>query len=158
MPRGGIKKNKTTSVAVQEGCRSVPRGVPFPLFTCAISSFFAPKPHGNACYAGYGGPREQYRSVPRDGVKKRGERSVADRESSIALCHGMALKKKGSVEDRESSITLCHGMALKKKGSAVDRESGVALCNKVALKKKGERERYRSRTERAVSLSATGWR
>ena len=34
------------------------------------SSFFAPKPNGNACYAGYGGPREQYRSVPRGGVKK----------------------------------------------------------------------------------------
>ena len=82
------------------------------------------------------GPREQYCSVPRNGVKK-----------------------KGSVEDRESSIPLCHGMALKEKGSVEDRESGVALCHKVALKKKkGERERDRSRTERVVSLSATGWR
>ena len=80
------------------------------------SSFFAPKPHGNACYAGYGGPRERCRSVPRGGVKKKkGERSVADRESSIALCHGMALKKKGSVEDRESGVALCHKVALKKK-------------------------------------------
>ena len=59
------------------------------------------------------GPREQYRSVPRDGVKKEG--SVEDRESSIALCHGMALKKKGSVEDRESGVALCHKVALKKK-------------------------------------------
>ena len=59
------------------------------------------------------GPREQYRSVPRDGVKKKG--SVEDRESSIALCHGMALKEKGSVEDRESGVALCHGVALKKK-------------------------------------------
>ena len=61
--------------------------------------------------------------------KKKGERSVADRESSIALCHGMALKKKGSVEDRESGVALCHGVALKKKGSVEDRESGVALCH-----------------------------
>ena len=59
------------------------------------------------------GPREQYRSVPRDGVKKKG--SVEDRESSIALCHGMALKEKGSVEDRESGVALCHKVALKKK-------------------------------------------
>ena len=66
----GKKKKKKTSVAVQERCRSAPRGAPFPLFTCAISSFFAPKPHGNACYAGYGGPRERCRSVPRGGVKK----------------------------------------------------------------------------------------
>ena len=68
------------------------------------------------------------------------------------------VKKKGSVEDRESSIALCHGMALKEKGSVEDRESGVALCHKVALKKKKERERDRSRTERVVSLSATGGR
>ena len=61
------------------------------------------------------GPREQYCSVPRGGVKK----------------------KKGSVEDRES---------------------GIALCHKVAFKKERERERDRSRTERAVSLCATGWR
>ena len=42
------------------------------------------------------GPRERCRSVPQDGVKKKRERerSVADRESSIALCHGVALKKK----------------------------------------------------------------
>ena len=65
------------------------------------------------------GPREQYRSVPRDGVKKKG--SVEDRESGVALCHKVALKKKGerererSVADRESSIAQCHGVALKKK-------------------------------------------
>ena len=64
------QQQKKISLAVQERCRSVPRGAPFPLFTCAISSFFAPKPHGNACYAGYGGPRERCRSVPRGGVKK----------------------------------------------------------------------------------------
>ena len=46
--------------------------------------------------------------------------AMADRESGVALCHGVALKKKKkkgerSVADRESSIALCHGMALKKK-------------------------------------------
>ena len=87
-------------------------------------------------------------------------RAMADRESSIALCHGMALKKKGSVEDRESGVALCHGVVLKKKRERLvaDRESGVALHHKVAFKKKKERERDRWRTERAVSLSATGWR
>ena len=42
------------------------------------------------------GPRERCRSVPQGGVKKKKktERSVADRESSIALCYGVALKKK----------------------------------------------------------------
>ena len=101
MPRGGIrkkKKKKKTSVAVQERCRSAPRGAPFPLLTCAISSFFAPKLHGNACYAGYGGPREQCRSVPRGGVEKK-KGSVEDRESGVALCHKVALKK-----ERESEI------------------------------------------------------
>ena len=97
------------------------------------------------------GPREQYRSVPRDGVKKKG--SVEDRESGVALCHGMALRKKGSVEERESSIALCHGMALRKKGSVEDRESSIALCHGMALKRKD-----RSRNERAVSLCAMGWR
>ena len=96
--------------------------------------------------------------------------NCTDRESSVTLCHGVALKKKRdrgpreprrsvprggvkkkgerSVEDRESSIALCHGMALKEKGSVEDRESGVALCHGVALKKKKERDR--SLTERAV--------
>ena len=88
MPRGGIGKKKNN---IETPSRS---------FTCAIfrvafdsrSSFFAPKLQGNACYAGYHGPREQCRSVPRGGVIKKG--SVADRESSVALCHGVALKKK----------------------------------------------------------------
>ena len=60
------------------------RGAPFPLFTCAISSFFAPKPNGNACYAGYGGPREQCRSVPRGGVEKKKDRSRTER--AVSLC------------------------------------------------------------------------
>ena len=127
------------------------------------SSFFAPKPHGNACYAGYGGPREQCRSVPRGGVEKKKRIGRGPRERCRSVPRGGVKKKKGerSVADRESSIALCHGMALKKKGSVEDRESGVALCHKVALKKKKrerETERYRSGTERALSLSATGWR
>ena len=97
--------------------------------------------------------------MPRGGVEKK-KGSVEDRESGVALCHGVALKKKKgerSVADRESSIALCHGMALKKKGerSVEDRESSIALCHGMALKRK---ERDRSRTERAVSLCATGWR
>ena len=90
------KKKKQTSVAVQERCRSAPRGASFALFTCAISSFFPPKPHGNACYAGYGGPREQCRSVPRGGVEKK-KGSVEDRESGVALCHGVALIKRREI-------------------------------------------------------------
>ena len=133
MPRGGIRKKKK-SVAVQERCRSVPRGAP-------SRSLFAPFP----------------RSLLLNRTEMLATRAMADRESSIALCHGMELKKKGSVEDRESGVALCHGMTLKKEGSVEDRESGVALCHKVALKKR-ERERDRSRTERTVSLSATGWR
>ena len=38
------------------------------------------------------GPRERCRSVPRGGVKKKKDRSR--KESSIAVCHGVALKKK----------------------------------------------------------------
>ena len=34
------------------------------------SSFFAPKPYGNACCAGCGGRRKQCRSVPRGGVRR----------------------------------------------------------------------------------------
>ena len=246
MSRGGIRE-KTNNIGrgPRQRSRSAPWGAPSRSFTFAIlfscgfdyrSSFFAPKPHENACYAGYGGPREQCCSVPRVSVKKKKgsvedresggalchgvalkkkkrerQRSVADRESGVALCHGVALKKKKkkkkkkkererSVADRAISIALCHGVALKKgsvedrercrsmprggvkkkkrkkreicrgpseqnrsvprggvkkKGSVEDRESGVALCHRVALKK---RERDQSRTERAVSLCATGWR
>ena len=68
------------------------------------SSFFAPKPQGNACYASYHGPREQCRSVPRGGVIKKG--SVMDRESSVALCHGVALKKKNDRSQTERAVCL----------------------------------------------------
>ena len=49
-------------------------------------------------------------------------RAMADRESSVALCHGMALKKKRSVEDRESGVALRHKVALKKKRKERERE------------------------------------
>ena len=75
--------------------------------------------------------------MPRGGVKKKkkGQGLVADRASSIALCHGVALKKKGSVEDRESGVAL-----------------SPFFLNATLW------QRDRSRTERAVSLCATGWR
>ena len=75
-------------------------GRPFPLFTCAISSFFAPKPHGNACYAGYGGPREQCRSVPRGGVEK--ERiGRGPRERCRSVPQGGVKKKKERERQRD---------------------------------------------------------
>ena len=78
----GKKKHRSRSKSGVALCHGVP---PFPLFTCAISSFFAPKPHGNACYAGYGRPREQCRSVPRAGVeKKKMDRSRTER--AVSLC------------------------------------------------------------------------
>ena len=46
-----------------------------------------------------GGPTERCRSVPRDGVKKKG--SVEDRESGVSLCHKVALKKKERERERE---------------------------------------------------------
>ena len=69
--------------------------------------------------------------MPRVALKKKGERSVADRESGVALCHGMALKKKGSVEDRESGVALRHKVALKKR----EREREIG---------RGPREQYHS--------------
>ena len=160
MPRGGIKKkkNRNTSVAVQERCRSVPRGAPFPLFTCAISSFFAPKPHGNACYAGYGGPREQYRSVPRDGVKKerigRGPREQyrsvpwdgvkkerigrGPREQYRSVPRDGVKKERIGRGPRERCRSVSQGGVKKKER---EREIGrgpssIAQCHGVALKKK----------------------
>ena len=72
--------------------------------------------------------------MPRGGVKKKG--SVEDRESGVALCHKVALKKEERerwVADRESSIAQCHGVVLKKKKgkkndrSWTERERGVSL-------------------------------
>ena len=87
-------------VLVREKGVALSHGVPPPRsFTCANffffavfdsrCSFFAPKPHGRASYAGYGGPREQCPSVPRGGVKEekreKKKRSVADRERGVSL-------------------------------------------------------------------------
>ena len=67
MPRGGIGK-KNNNIETPS------RSFTFAIFRVAFdsrSSFFAPKLQGNACYAGYHGPREQCRSVPRGGVKEK---------------------------------------------------------------------------------------
>ena len=143
MQRGGIRKNiKNIGRGPRERCRSVPRGAPFPLFY--LRHFF----------------RAGLTIVPRSLLLNRTEtlatRAMVDRESSVALCHGVALKKKGIGRgSRERCRSVPRG-GVKKKGSVEDRESGIALCHKVAFKK--QRERDRSRTERTVSLSATGWR
>ena len=53
------------------------------------------------------GPIERCHSVPRCGVKKKG--SIEDRESSVALGHRVALKKK-KLNDRsrpERAVSLC---------------------------------------------------
>ena len=76
MPRGGIKeKINNIGRGPRERVALCPPSALLlaPFFSRGFvyrSSFFAPKPHGNACYAGYGGPREQCRSVPRGGVEK----------------------------------------------------------------------------------------
>ena len=97
--------------------------------------------------------------MPRVGVKKKG--SVEDRESGVALCHGVALKKKKKERKKreigrgliERSRSVPQGGVKKKRERSVeDRESSIALCHGVAFKKKD-----RSRTERAESLCATGW-
>ena len=119
-----LGKKQITSVAVQDSGVALCHGVP-PSRSFTVAIFF------RAVLA------IVPRSLPLNRTKTLATRAMADRESSVALCHGLALKKKGSVEDRES---------------------GVALCHWVALKKKKKRERDRSRTERAVSLCATGWR
>ena len=82
--------------------------------------------------------------------------SVADRESGVALCHGVPAPRSltcaifffarsltlvprslllnrtetlatQAIADRERSVALCHRVALKKKGSVADRESGVTV-------------------------------
>ena len=77
MPRGGIEeKINNIGRGPRERVALCPPSALLlaPFFSRGFvyrSSFFAPKPHGNACYAGYGGPREQCRSVPRGGVKEK---------------------------------------------------------------------------------------
>ena len=97
MSRGGIRKKiNNIGRGPRERCCSVPLGAPSPLFY--LRHFFA------RCLT----------LVPR---------SLLLNRTQILATQAMA--------DRESSVAQCHGVALKK---------------------------YRSRTERAVSLCATGWR
>ena len=71
----------------------------------------------------------------------------------------MALKEKGSVEDRESGVALCHKVALKKKKKQREIEIGRGPREQYRSVPRGVVEkRDRSRTERAVSLCATGCR
>ena len=153
MPRCGIReKINTIGRGPRERCRSVPRGAPFLLFFLAPffrelfdsrSSFFAP-----------------------NRTETLATQAVADRESSAALCHGVAsagymllvaLKKKGSVADRESGVALCHGVALKKKKkgerSVADRESSIAQCHGVALKKKKGKKKMIGRGPREMCIA-----
>ena len=152
MPRGGIreknKQHRSRSERAVSLCATgclLPSLLFAPFFRVVFdsrSSFFAPKPYGNACCAGCGGRRKQCRSVPRGGVRR--------------------LWAPGGVKKKEiglGPIERCHSVprcGVKKKGSIEDRESSVALGHRVALKKKKLNDR--SRPERAVSLCATGWR
>ena len=75
----------------------------------------------------------------------------------------MALKEKGSVEDRESGVALCHKVALKKKGererSVADRESSIAQCHGGALKKKQRKKKKmigRGPRERCIAIPRFG--
>ena len=148
MPRGGIReKINTIGRGPRERCRSVPRGAPFLLFFLAPffrelfdsrSSFFAP-----------------------NRTETLATQAVADRESSAALCHGVAsagymllvaLKKKGSVADRESGVALCHGVALKKKKRSVAERKQYRCVPRGVVKEEKEKNHDKSWTEREVSL------
>ena len=81
------KQTKKTSVAVQERCRSVP------LSLCAPSrSLLAPFP----------------RSLLLNRTETLATRAMADRESSVALCHGGGVEKKKKDQSRnERAVSLC---------------------------------------------------
>ena len=70
----------------------------------------------------------KYHSVPRGCVKKG---LVADRGSDVALCHGMALKRKKlndrSLTERAVSVYATGWRLRKKKWSVTDRERGVSV-------------------------------
>ena len=106
------------------------------------------------------GPREQYCSVPRGGVKKKKDRSRTER--AVSLCATRwRLKKRGREREigrgpREQYRSVPRGGVRKEGIGRGPRER----CRSVPQDgvKKRERERDRSRTERVVSLCATGWR
>ena len=112
--------------------------------------------------------------MPRGGIKKT-KKHRSRSKSGVALCHGVPPSRSllapfphslllnrtetlatRAKADRESSVTLCHGVALKKKRDRGPREPRRSVPRGGVKKKKVERDR--SRTERAVSLCATGWR
>ena len=170
-----LGKKQITSVAVRDSGVALRHGVPLPALLLSPFCFRA-------------GLTIVPRSLLLNRTKTLATRAMADRESSVALCHGLALKKKRIGRGpRERWRSVPRGGVKKKKRerqrSVADRESGVALCHGVALqkkkkKKKKKREReigrgpsdqYRSvprggvkkrigRGPRAVSLYATGWR
>ena len=69
------------------------------------------------------------------------------RESSVALCHRVPPPRSFAC------AIFLHGTETIDTQAIMDQESSVALCHRVVLKK-----RIGSQTERAVLLSATGWR
>ena len=83
MPRGGIReKINNIGRGPRERCRSVPRGgAPFPLFYLRHFFFRA-------------GLSIVPRSLLLNLTKTLATQAMADRESSVALGHGVALKKK----------------------------------------------------------------
>ena len=127
MPRGGIRKKiNNISRGPRKPCRSVPRGARSPLFYLRhFFAWFLTLVH---------------RSLLLNRTETLAAQAVADGESSVALCHGVASGGYGLL------------VALKKK-----KEIGLGpreRCHSVprcSVKKKD-----RSRTERAVSLWATG--
>ena len=98
----------------------------------------------------------RYKKKKKKKKKKERERSVADRAISIALCHGVALKK-GSVEDRERCRSMPRGGVKKKKRKKREICRGPSEQNR-SVPRGGVKKKDRSRTERAESLCATGWR
>ena len=118
------KKNNTgrgpkSGVAL---CHGVP---PHHSCTCDIfravfdpdSLFFAPKPHGNPCYAGYRGPREQFHSVPRGGVKEK--KMIGRRPRERCVCFPGRFGIDNALQDRKER---------KAKGDKERAESGSLCC------------------------------
>ena len=85
-------------------------------------------------------------------LKKKKKKHRSRSKSGVALCHGVP-PSRSLLAPFPHSLLLNRTETLATRAMA-DRESSVALCHGVALKKKKDR----SRTERAVSLCATGWR
>ena len=135
MPRGGIReKINNISRGPREPCRSMPRGAPSPLFY--LRHFFA----------------WFLTLVPRflllNSTETLAAQTVADGESSVALCHGVASGGLGPKE-RCHSVPRC---GVKKRIDRGLREQ----CRSGPQGGVKKRMNDRSRPERAVSLYATG--